>query len=68
MAARAAAGVGWRVRETGMNAPEASRFCVYVSKEAHTYAEGVLRVPTNSYRHSNLSFEIRLLDILRSII
>ena len=30
--------------------------------------KALLRVPTNSYRHSNLSFEIRLFDILRSII
>jgi aromatic-L-amino-acid/L-tryptophan decarboxylase len=39
LAARAQAGAVWRVRETGMNAPDASKLRVYVSGETHTWIQ-----------------------------
>lgn len=72
LAARAQVGAKWRVRETGMNAPDASKLRVYVSGEAHTWiqkATDLSGMGTDSVRWLPTADDLRLdMDALRAAV
>jgi len=72
LAARAQAGERWRVRETGMNAPDAARLRVYVSGETHTWiqkATDLSGMGTESVRWLPTTDDLRMdMDALKAAV
>jgi len=72
LAAHAAAGSAWKVRESGMNAPGARHFSIYVSGEAHTWlqkASDLSGIGTNAIRWIETNDHLRMnVDALRTAI
>jgi glutamate/tyrosine decarboxylase-like PLP-dependent enzyme len=72
LAARAAAGKQWKIRETGLNGPGASALRVYCSQETHTWIEkaaDLYGLGTDSVRLVGTDDELRMdVDALRKAI